>query len=583
MSKETHQLATRDPGFGVYIHWPFCAQKCPYCDFNSHVRFGGWDEARFLSAYKRELDYVAAFIAPLDSRCGEARLPSPRRGGGHAGSMPPAWGGVNPEDRFPEFTPTPNPSPQGGGGFTGMPQAVSRLPKCVAGENRTVSSIFFGGGTPSLMKPETVGAILDHIAKLWPIDPKAEITIEANPGSVEATRFQGYRAAGINRVSMGLQSLRDDELKKLGRIHTVAESKAALKIARDTFERFSFDLIYARPGQQPDAWRAELAEALDLAGDHISLYQLTIEPDTPYAALHAAGKLIVPDPDAALALYEITQEITSARGLDAYEISNHARAGEESRHNLLYWRYGEYAGVGPGAHGRLLIPARSSKEMGQQVGGGNSARLPSPWTGRGRGWGEHLGGQVETSRLFDTPTPNPSPQGEREKVTSLSRIATVTERNPEAWVARVEEHGHGFTERTEITCTEQADEMLMMGLRLREGVDLDRLAALGGVAPSKQAIDGLAGLGLLERLFAGGPVNWRSNELEPILMCLGPGEAPAHACEGTLASAPAGIIRATPKGRFVLNAVVAEISKSFTPTGAPVTAPSPMDNLRDAR
>ncbi len=426
--------------FGVYIHWPFCAQKCPYCDFNSHVRHKGWDEARFLAAYKCELDHVAGMIG-----------------------------------------------------------------------SRDVRSIFFGGGTPSLMKPETVGAILDHIAALWPIDAKAEITIEANPGSVEATRFQGYRAAGINRVSMGLQSLHDEDLKKLGRIHTVAESKAALKIARDTFERFSFDLIYARPGQQPDAWRAELTEALDLAGDHISLYQLTIEPDTPYAALHAAGKLVVPDPDAALALYEITQELTSARGLEAYEISNHAKPGEESRHNLLYWRYGEYAGVGPGAHGRLL--------------------------------------------------------------TTAGRVATVTEKNPEAWLARVEEHGHGFTERTEVTRTEQADEMLLMGLRLREGVDLERLAALGGVTPSTQAIDGLMALGLLERLAATPTSNWRANELEPIAMCIGPGEAPEHQLP-----AQSDIIRVTPKGRFVLNAVVAEISKSF----APVVAPSPMDNPRNA-
>ena len=298
MSSDVRKLSARDPGFGVYIHWPFCAQKCPYCDFNSHVRHKGWDEARFLAAYLRELDHVA--------------------------------------------------------GMTGQ---------------RFVQSIFFGGGTPSLMKPETVGAILDHIAKLWAVEPNAEITIEANPGSVEATRFQGYKRAGINRVSMGLQSLRDAELKKLGRIHTVEESKAALKIARDTFERFSFDLIYARPGQQPDAWRAELAEALELAGDHISLYQLTIEPDTPYAALHATGKLIVPDPDAALALYEITQEMTTARGFDAYEISNHARPGEESRHNLLYWRYGEYAGVGPGAHGRVIV-GNSSPLVGEAGRGG---------------------------------------------------------------------------------------------------------------------------------------------------------------------------------------------------------------------
>ncbi len=385
------------PGFGVYVHWPFCAQKCPYCDFNSHVRFGGWDEARYLKAYKRELDHAAALTGP-----------------------------------------------------------------------RQVASIFFGGGTPSLMKPETVAAILDHIAQLWTVARDAEITLEANPGSVEAGRFKGYRASGVNRVSMGLQSLRDDDLKKLGRIHTVAESKAALDVARSTFERFSFDLIYARPGQTPEAWRAELTEALDLAGDHLSLYQLTIEPDTPYAALHAAGKLVVPDADAALALWDVTQELTEARGLGAYEISNHARPGEESRHNLLYWRYGEYAGVGPGAHGRLLAGA--------------------------------------------------------------GRHATVTERNPEAWVAAVEDHGHGFTEMTALTQLEQADEMLLMGLRLREGIDLDRLAALGGVRPSRATIEDLARLDLVE--------------ITP----------------ASLSGAER--VRATPRGRFVLNAVVAELSAS---------------------
>ena len=417
--------------FGIYIHWPFCAQKCPYCDFNSHVRHSGWDEARFLAAYKQELDHTAALIGP-----------------------------------------------------------------------REVRSIFFGGGTPSLMKPETTAAILGHIGKLWDVKPNAEITLEANPGSVEAGRFRGYRDAGVNRVSMGFQSLRDDDLKRLGRIHTVDESKAALKIARETFERFSFDLIYARPGQQPDAWRDELAEALDLAGDHVSLYQLTIEPDTPYAALHASGKLVVPDQDAALALYEITQDMTAARGLLPYEISNHARPGEESQHNLLYWRYGEYAGVGPGAHGRVLA-----------------------------------GGK---------------------------RFATVAEKNPEAWAALVETHGHGLTEMTELTPTEQADEMLLMGLRLREGIDLNRLAALGGVRPSETAIAHLRHLGLIETgmggSFASDVALVRArNELDPIAMCASPGLAP---------EAPGGpgkpsLIRATPKGRFVLNAVVAELSKSF--------------------
>jgi putative oxygen-independent coproporphyrinogen III oxidase len=486
--------------FGVYIHWPFCAQKCPYCDFNSHVRHQGWDEDRFLSAYLRELDAVAGMLgtAPSSRSCTQ-------RG---------------------------------------------------EGTSRTITSIFFGGGTPSLMKPATTAAILDHIAKLWSIDVNAEITLEANPGSVEAGRFKGYRAAGVNRVSMGFQSLRDDDLKRLGRIHTVAESKAALRIAQRTFERFSFDLIYARPGQQPDAWRTELAEALDLAGDHVSLYQLTIEPDTPYAALHAAGKLVVPDQDAALALYEITQEMTEARGLEAYEISNHARPGEESRHNLLYWRYGEYAGIGPGAHGRLV---------------------PSPRSLRGEGQGE---GRQQIPEQAAAPHPNPHPMpsagawGEGER----RRLATVAEKNPEAWAALVETKGHGFTEMTDITPAEQADEMLLMGLRLREGIDLDRLAALGGVRPSTDAIAHLQKLGMIEiargRTFAASsgtaisPRNWRHNELETIAMCAGPGIAPeSPQNNGPGHNAPPSLLRATPKGRFVLNAVVAELSKSFIPTG----------------
>ena len=414
MSSSIGVQAASDTGFGVYVHWPFCAQKCPYCDFNSHVRHSGWDEARFLAAYRRELDAAAALTGP-----------------------------------------------------------------------REVCSIFFGGGTPSLMKPATTAAILEHIARLYTVRPGAEITLEANPGSVEAERFKGFRAAGINRVSMGLQSLRDEDLKKLGRVHTVTESKAALEIARTTFERFSFDLIYARPGQQPGAWRAELAEALDLAGDHLSLYQLTIEPDTPYAALQAAGKLVVPDADAALALYQITQELTEARGLTAYEISNHARPGQESQHNMLYWRYGEYAGIGPGAHGRVLAGGR--------------------------------------------------------------RFATVAERNPEGWAALVETQGDGLIEKSALTPAEQADEMLLMGLRLRDGIDLDRLAALGGVRPSTGTIGGLVRLGMLETgtvqtIGEGRSARWHSNASE---------------------AAAASLLRATPRGRFVLNSVVAELSKSF--------------------
>lgn len=438
-------MSTPATAFGVYIHWPFCAQKCPYCDFNSHVRFGGWDEARFLSAYVRELDWVAQKISST-------------------------------------------------------------------GKGQSVSSIFFGGGTPSLMKPQTVGAILDHIAKLWPVAHDAEITLEANPGSVEAERFRGYRDAGVNRVSMGLQSLRDEELKKLGRIHTVAEARAALDIARATFERYSFDLIYARPGQTPSQWRNELAEALDLAHDHISLYQLTIEPDTPYASLHAAGKLVVPDEDAALALYEITQEMTSSKGLAAYEISNHAKPGAESRHNLLYWRYGAYAGIGPGAHGRLLIDG--------------------------------------------------------------VRHASVAERNPERWVERVEATGRGYVELTPLTIAEEADEMLLMGLRLTEGVDLTRLAQLARVAPAGDVIDGLVRLGLLQRLDApqASPA-WRGNELDEIAMCLGPGMRPDHL--PVEARPLQKRIRATPRGRFVLNAVVAELAASFAPAASALTMDNP--------
>ncbi|MFT3732742.1 MAG: radical SAM family heme chaperone HemW [Hyphomicrobium sp.] len=422
-------MTDRDTPFGVYVHWPFCAQKCPYCDFNSHVRHKGWDEDRFLAAYRREIDWVADRIG-----------------------------------------------------------------------SRSVTSVFFGGGTPSLMQAKTVGAIVEHIGKRWGIAQDAEITLEANPGSVEAQRFRDFRAAGVNRVSIGVQSLRDDELRKLGRIHSVAEAKGAIEIARATFDRFSFDLIYARPVQTADAWRRELAEALDLAGDHLSLYQLTIEPDTPYAALHAAGKLVVPDDYDASALYEITEEMTTGRGLAAYEVSNYARPGAESRHNLLYWRYGEYAGIGPGAHGRIVADA--------------------------------------------------------------AREATIAERNPEGWVARVEENGNGIVELTALSRSEQADEMLLMGLRLSEGVDLGRLANLGGARPSASAIEELKDLGLLQSGASAGRTgsgDWRANELDEIIACAGPGLPP------DVSSMTSNRIRVTPQGRLVLNAVVAKLSDSFQP------------------
>src|SRR6266699_2229860 len=268
--------------FGVYVHWPFCLSKCPYCDFNSHVRHAPIDEERFCRAFAREIETTAA-----------------------------------------------------------------RAP------NREVSSIFLGGGTPSLMKPQTVAAILDAIGKHWSVASDVEVTLEANPTSVEATRFRGFRTAGVNRVSLGVQALDDGALKALGRLHSAQEALEAVAIARSIFERYSFDLIYARPGQTPQAWAGELKRAIAEAGEHLSLYQLTIEQDTPFAALHAAGKLIPPGDDTARALYDTTQAICARAGLPAYEISNHARPGAECRHNLVYWRAQEYAGMGPGAHGRL--------------------------------------------------------------------------------------------------------------------------------------------------------------------------------------------------------------------------------------
>ena len=273
--------------FAVYVHWPFCLSKCPYCDFNSHVRQAGVDQARFVRAFESEIAATA-----------------------------------------------------------------ERVP------GRTVSTIFFGGGTPSLMQPATVQAILDTIAKHWSIAPDVEVTLEANPTSVEATRFRGYRSAGVNRVSLGVQALDDAALKELGRLHTAQEALDAVAVARAIFARYSFDLIYARPRQTPAAWGAELKRAIAEAAEHLSLYQLTIEQETPFFALRAAGKLAVPDDDRARDLYDLTQSICADAGLPAYEISNHARPGAECRHNLVYWRGHEYAGVGPGAHGRLNIGGR---------------------------------------------------------------------------------------------------------------------------------------------------------------------------------------------------------------------------------
>ncbi|MBL4929067.1 radical SAM family heme chaperone HemW [Fuscibacter oryzae] len=274
----------RHGGFGLYIHWPFCQSKCPYCDFNSHVA-SSVDQDKWLTAYLREIDRLAAET-----------------------------------------------------------------------KGRVLSSVFFGGGTPSLMNPEVVSGVIDHVRRSWPMTNSAEITLEANPGSVEAGRFSAYRQAGVNRISMGIQALNDEALRKLGRLHTAPEALKAFGIARDLFDRVSFDLIYARQEQTVQDWRAELRLALSYAIDHLSLYQLTIEEGTPFAARLLKGGLTgLPDEDRAVALFEATQEICDAAGLPSYEVSNHARPGAESQHNLIYWRGGDYVGIGPGAHGRLTL------------------------------------------------------------------------------------------------------------------------------------------------------------------------------------------------------------------------------------
>jgi oxygen-independent coproporphyrinogen-3 oxidase len=379
--------------FGIYIHWPYCAAKCPYCDFNSHVK-RELGEERYLAAIVREVSFYA---------------------------------GLTP--------------------------------------GRRVATVFFGGGTPSLMRPATVERILDAIAANWPIEPDAEITLEANPSSVEAERFADLRRAGVNRVSLGVQSLRDDQLRFLGRLHDVTEAKAAIGVAHRHFDRVSFDLIYARPGQTPAEWRAELTEALALASGHLSLYQLTIEPGTAFYRLHESGKLRVPADDEAAALFEITQELCEAAGLPAYEISNHARPGEESRHNLIYWRYSEYAGLGPGAHGRIA-----------------------------------------------------GPEG---------RMALSAERDPARWAAQAGREGHGLIQREILGRREEAEERLLMGLRLTEGLDLAAFGERSGHDLSPPAVDMLVEDCLLRR--------------------------------------DGGRIAATAEGRLVLNALIGTLAGALTP------------------
>src|SRR6266853_883896 len=358
--------ANPSPAFGVYVHWPFCLSKCPYCDFNSHVRHAPIDEDRFARAFSREIETTAA------------RAPG-----------------------------------------------------------RVVSSIFLGGGTPSLMRPQTVGSILDAIAKHWRVAPGAEVSLEANPTSVEATRFKGYRAAGVNRGSLGVQALDDASLKALGRLHTAREALDAVAIARTAFDRYSFDLIYARPDQTPERWADELKLAISEAAEHLSLYQLTIEEGTPFFGLHAAGKLKTPDEAVARALYDVTQDVCAHSGLPSYEISNHARSGAECKHNLVYWRGEEYTGIGPGAHGRLDLDA--------------------------------------------------------------VRHAIATEKRPEAWLMRVEATGHGVITDDRLNSEERADEFLLMGLRLAEGIDPARYAALSGRTLDPARIEMLAAHGFVER------------------------------------------------------------------------------------
>ncbi|MFO1121526.1 MAG: radical SAM family heme chaperone HemW [Hyphomicrobiales bacterium] len=358
-------MSSSEP-FGIYVHWPFCKAKCPYCDFNSHVRHGAVDEMSFARMLVRELSWFAAQTA-----------------------------------------------------------------------DRTVTSIFFGGGTPSLMPPAAVGHVLDGIAGLWPVSATVETTLEANPTSIEAENFRGYRSAGVNRVSVGVQALDDADLRALGRQHSASEALAAFRLAARIFPRVSFDLIYARPGQSAAGWRAELGRALAEQQGHMSLYQLTIEPGTAYFDLQAKGALRTPNDDRAADLYDITQDLTEAAGLPAYEVSNHAAAGQESRHNLLYWRYGEYAGAGPGAHSRL-----------------------------GQG---------------------------------LAREALVAERHPETWRELVASQGHGQVTRSAVASEDQASEYLLMGLRIAEGIALPRYAALAGRDIDPDRIAGLASLGLVRR------------------------------------------------------------------------------------
>ncbi|MBW7910030.1 MAG: coproporphyrinogen III oxidase [Alphaproteobacteria bacterium] len=346
LSARANKTDSGDKGLALYVHWPFCKFKCPYCDFNSHVR-EKISHQDWRDAYVREMQYYRELTGPRD-----------------------------------------------------------------------VQSVFFGGGTPSLMEPETAGLVIDTIADLWGLPQGTEVTLEANPTSVEADKLRGFKSAGVNRVSLGVQALNDADLKTLGRQHSAAEALAAVKMAAQIFDRYSFDLIYARPAQSVADWRAELASALPYARGHMSLYQLTIEEGTQYHTLFMRGDLKVPDEETAAQMYELTQEMMEEAGMPAYEVSNHARLGDESRHNLVYWRYGDYAGIGPGAHGRLSI-----------------------------------GGVKQATRAH---------------------------RAPEMWLERVRAEGHGAHPFEYVDFAERGREALMMGLRLAEGVPVSRIEAETG-------------------------------------------------------------------------------------------------------
>ncbi|MEM6886603.1 MAG: radical SAM family heme chaperone HemW [Pseudomonadota bacterium] len=349
-------------GFGIYIHWPFCEAKCPYCDFNSHVA-RKIDHAAWCAAYLFEIDRLAQQT-----------------------------------------------------------------------HGRVLSSVFFGGGTPSLMDPETVAAVLERIHKHWPVANRVEVTLEANPSSVEATRFAAFKDAGVNRISMGIQALNDTDLRKLGRLHSAQEARAAFDIARRTFNRVSFDLIYARQDQSLDRWRSELREALSMAVDHLSLYQLTIEPGTAFGDRYRVGKLAgLPSEDLGADLFDLTRELCAKHGMPAYEVSNHAQDGAASRHNLIYWRYGDYLGIGPGAHGRVTV-----------------------------------GGQ---------------------------RWATENWSNPQRWLDEVGT-GSGEKPRSLLSIRDQSVEFLLMGLRLSEGIDLSRLEAMGAEPLRDTHLDQMQELGM---------------------------------------------------------------------------------------